>query len=151
MRFGAILGLTSLAQISYILSRSPSSSLSSAAKFRNECSDALKYAIRLIEEGQTVYWLYMLLWGTQRSATLRNWKNNSTSGHACVLRVPKLFLDQLKSTLDNESSRSPPSTPQSDPKVNIWRESMKSFLNPGFTRDCLRSMCGTSSPERYEK
>lgn len=50
LHVAAMLALTSLAQISYTLATSPSSSFTSVIEFRTECSNALERTIKLFEE-----------------------------------------------------------------------------------------------------
>lgn len=50
LRVSCILSLTTYAQIIFVLSVSPTSSASSAAGLRQECNNALKRVISLVEE-----------------------------------------------------------------------------------------------------
>lgn len=49
-RFSGIISYTTYAQIVFVLAMSPLSSVDSAVKFRDECSDALHRIIMLVEE-----------------------------------------------------------------------------------------------------
>lgn len=48
-RFSCIISYTAYAQVVFVLAMSPLSSMDSAVKFRDECSDALKHVIVLVE------------------------------------------------------------------------------------------------------
>lgn len=48
-RFGGIISFTTYAQVAFVLSISPSSSAASATKFRNQCSDALRRILELVD------------------------------------------------------------------------------------------------------
>lgn len=47
LRYSAIISWTNFAQIRYVLAESPTSS---SARFRDECAEALRRVIRLVEE-----------------------------------------------------------------------------------------------------